>query len=164
MKKKSIGVLLLVFAMVGCQEMRSSSVEETQLGFEDHGEKYWLDGLTSRLEAYHFGAPNDDIIVYRLSNSIYTVGENALQGITYARVWLENAQFVALSEQYFLFLTEEGLIAISKEIKSSEEAQSLDGWDYGDMGEFHYQCPFDELSKEERECFVYPISYENFAE
>ena len=70
--------------------------------------------------------------------------------MVYANLFLEDAHLLALSDKYFLFLTEEGKVAVSfKEKKDADKGKVL-----------HDESPFDKLSDEEKNAFIYPVSYE----
>ncbi len=91
-------------------------------------------------------------VVYQISDCIYLVGEDAgKSNASYAVIFNpDGGQFLALSNKYMLFLTKAGKTAIAFEQKKDVK-----------VGESYLiKIPFEDLSDEEKEAFVYPTSYE----
>lgn len=158
MKKKGSIVLLLVVMMalsiVGCTNIRNATLDATpvdgsKLSFEQKG-YYNMPGFGEEFFIYRFDNPNSDIVVYQI-DSIYLLGEDSGEtGIIYADIYFENAQFMGLSENYLLFLTDTGKIAVSIEEKADV-----------DVGESVLEkYSFYELTNEEKESFIYPMEYQ----
>ena len=110
------------------------------------------------LEFYVFRFEESEMVVYYIFDDTYLIGDDAgEQGTSYADITC-NFHFLGFSDKYMLFLTEEGKTAISYEERQKEEN--------GRVTIFHPRVPFDELSEDEQQSFIYPISYEkilNFA-
>ncbi len=90
---------------------------------------------------YHFSAPNEDVIVYKV-NDMFVVGTE--DGKSFGNIISPNAQFLALSSEYILLLTEEGVISFNFPFEEGHN-------------EIH---AYDVLSDEEQGKFVFPSSYE----
>ena len=130
----------------------TKKIEDYKLELTPRGE-YNMPGFGEEFFIYYFDTPNDNIVVYYFSDSIYLLGENSGKtGASYADACIEHGQFIALSDKYFLFLTSEGKIAISFEENTFENIMD---------GESRYlKYSFDDLSEEEQAAFIYPTSYE----
>lgn len=167
MKKKVSIILLLVAAMVlsmvGCGTVPSSSAEKTpvadltavnsvatastSLQFEAKGH-YNMPGFGEEYFVYQFDSPNDNIVLYKIGDSIYILGD-AESDTSYCGKVMNDSQFIALSEKYLLFITPVGKLAVAIEEK-----------DAVNIGDNIYQMYFfDDLSDEEKSEFIYPASY-----
>lgn len=111
---------------------------------------YNMPGFSEEFFIYRFSAPNDNIVVYEFNN-IYLLGEDSgKNGTSYSSKVMYDSQLVALSDKYFLFITNDGMIALAfEENKNAKVGESC-----------YIKCPFDDLSEEEKAAFIYPVSYE----
>lgn len=111
---------------------------------------YNMPGFSEEFFIYRFSAPNDNIVVYEFNN-IYLIGEDSgKNGTSYSCKVMYDSQLVALSDKYFLFITNDGMIALAfEENKNAKVGESC-----------YIKCPFDDLSEEEKAAFIYPVSYE----
>lgn len=158
--KKKVSLILLLFVVmvsaIGCQNKSSTSKDTTPTEANQHLEfkaigEYNMPGFGKDFFIYRFDAPNDDIIVYKISDYIYLLGEDAGEkGTSYADIFIEDSQFIALSDKYLLFMTENGKMAVKIE---------------GNLkGDGTNSIQFNGLSDEEKEAFIYPISYEHITQ
>ena len=164
MKKKVIVLLLvvcMVLSMVGCGNTRNDPIDTTStdgsesynLEFQAKGH-YNMQGFGDEYYIYRFANPNANIVVYQLSDSLYILGEDAGEtGTSYASIFMEGSQFIALSDKYMLFSSGNEITAVAIEKKENVE-----------IGESILQkCSFNELTEDEKSSFVYPISHEKIA-
>lgn len=125
--------------------------------FEDTRSHMNVSAFGSNYNVYRF--EGSDIIVYQAFGNTYMVGEDS-EGTSivncYASLMRLNSQFVALSNEQMLFLTSYGLMAVDFEEK---EETRTDGKTYI----VHESTMFDELSDEQKESFVYPITFETIS-
>ena len=161
MKKKSIILFVVVVMLltVGYAKESNASVttgrengsESGKLEFPKTSAYYVMSGFGEEFHIFRFDSPNDGTVIYQISDSQYLVAKDAGKtGMSYANLFLEDAHLLALSDKYFLFLTEEGKVAVSfKEKKDTDKGKIL-----------HDEIPFDKLSDEEKNAFIYPVSYE----
>lgn len=130
------------------------TVKDCKLELKPRGE-YNMAGFGEEFFVYHFDEPNADIVVYCISNSSYLVGEDASKtGVSYADAFMIDSQFIALSDKYLLFITSEGMIAVSFEENSYEKIRN------GEPRYRYIEYSFDDLPEEEQASFIYPTSYE----
>ena len=160
--KKKISILFVVVVMlltVGYAKESNASVttgrengsESGKLEFPKTSAYYDMSGFGEEFHIFRFDSPNDGMVIYQISDSHYLIAEDAGEtGMVYANLFLEDAHLLALSDKHFLFLTEEGKVAVSlKEKKDTDKGKIL-----------HDKIPFDKLSDEEKNAFIYPVSYE----
>lgn len=160
MRKKvivTVGFLLFVvmmWSMVGCSlGVNTSRAEPTQafkLEFEPKGTSTIINEIDSEhCFVYKFDSPNDGIVVYKLYNQFYIVGEECIgkdEIISYGNIINSDTQFMGLSDNYLLFLEEDGITAVSFPFDEGHNAV----------------YDFDELSDEAQAAFIYPVSYERY--
>ena len=159
MKKVSIILLfvaIMVLSMTGCAFSPDKVVEKAPaevigsgtLRFEAIG-TYYISNIGADSVVYNFDYPNDNIVVYQIPGTTFLVGEcSEGRSISYAaNMFVKGGEFVALSDKYLLFATAEskGMIAVA--IKVDEDNNSC---------AVLLECPFDDLSEEEKDAFVYP--------
>lgn len=90
---------------------------------------------------YHFSAPNENVLVYKI-NDMFVLGTD--DGNVYGNLISTNAQFLGISPEYLLLLTEDGVIAFNFPFEKGHD-------------EVH---AFEALSDQEQEQFIFPCSYE----
>ena len=161
MKKVSIILLfvaIMVLSMTGCAISPNEVVEKAPaevigsgtLQFESKG-TYHLSRVAADSVVYSFGYPNDDIVVYQIPGTTFLVGENSGErSVSYAaNMFIKGGEFVALSDKYLLFATaeSEGMVAVAVETDGKNK--------YGI--DIMLEIPFDDLSEEEKDAFVYPV-------
>lgn len=151
-------VVTIAFGLLVVAKEKTTNTEATTAGcklkLKPRGQ-YNMPGFGEEFFVYHFDNPNEDIVVYWLLDTTYMVAEDSGEtGTSYADAFMRESQFVALSDKYFLFLTKDGLIAVSLE----EENLTIEEIRAGKDSQPKY--PFDNLSEEEKAAFVYPTSYE----
>lgn len=97
---------------------------------------------------YRFGEPNSTIVVFETIDGIYMVAEySGEKGTSYGNIFMPDREFIALSNEYLLFETEDAKIAVAIEKrKNVKKGESL-----------YKEYLFDELSDEEKEAFIYPV-------
>lgn len=97
---------------------------------------------------YRFEEPNSSIVVFETIDGIYMVAEySGEKGTSYGNIFMPEREFIALSNEYLLFETEDGKIAVAIEKrKNVKKGESL-----------YEEYLFDELSDEEKEAFIYPV-------
>ena len=159
MKKFSIVLLfvvIMVLSMTGCSFAPAKVVEPAlaevigtgTLQFEAEGE-YFISRFGSNYEVYTFDAPNDGIAVYEIPGTIFLVGGKIKDNkMSYAaNIFIENAKFVALSDEYVLFTTGEGnrLVAVSIQPDANSSVDLV------------LEYSFEDLSEEEKAAFIYPV-------
>ena len=148
-------VLIMVLFMTGCHTDKILAVVTTpteenltfKLEFKERG-VYERAAFGEEVYVYRFDEPNSTIVVYETLDGIFLVGEYDIEkGISYGNVFMPGREFIALSNKYFLFKTEEGEIAVEIERKK-----------YVELGEeFYNEYSYDELSDKEKSEFVYPV-------
>ena len=156
--KKVIIVLLLVvvvvLSMTGCRNVPFEVVEgapakvtETgRLQFEKIG-TYNIPKPENECVVYRFAAPNDKIVVYEMPGDIYWVGEAAERhGNKYVSMYIQDSEFVALSNEYVLLVIGEEMVAVS--INGCDNNSGCTG--------LVTETSFHELSEAEKDAFVYP--------
>jgi len=121
--------------------------ESNKLNFKEKG-TYVKSAFGEEFIIYRFGEPNSAIVVFETIDGIYLVAEySGEKGTSYGNIFMPDRKFIALSNEYFLFETEEGKIAVSiekrKNVKNGES--------------FYNEYLFEELSDEERQAFIYPV-------
>lgn len=126
----------------------------------DDGEGWYnKPGFGEEYGVFRFEGTN--IVVFNLNTHSgggwYLIGEDIGEatGISWRDVPMYKGHFLALSNKYMLFLTEEGKVA--KDLVERKEER--------EDGTFlvHDAIPFEELPIEEQEAFVYPYAYEIFS-
>lgn len=158
-------VLMVMVFMVGCAKTSTATMDEITTDLEDVATTteeisgmedsvldleprgiYNMSAFGSRFKVYRF--EGTEIVVYQIGDDIYLVGDDAGEhGNSYADIFVENAKFEGISDNYLLFLTtdlkEEFGIAI-KETENLEIGESL-----------HEKVPYGELyDAGERFCYV----------
>ena len=161
MKKVSIILLfvaIMVLSMTGCAFLPNEVVEKAPaevigsgtLQFDAKGE-YDVSRVKAQSVVYRFGAPNEDIVVYQMPGTVFLVGEYSdNRSISYAaNMFIKDGEFVALSDKYLLFATVEsnGMVAVAVEADGKNK--------YGI--DLMLEIPFEDLSEEEKDAFVYPV-------
>ena len=158
MRKKVIIVCVLVVIMVlflvAYNYMQNSFLFTTpteangsnKLEFKPKG-TYVKSMFGDEFSMYRFGEPNSTIVVFETIDGIYMVAEySGEKGISYGNIFMPDREFIALSNEYLLFETEDCKIAVALEKrKNVKKGESL-----------YEEYLFDELSDEEKEAFVYP--------
>ena len=162
MRKKDIIVwvlvVIMVLSMAGCSITPIATLETTsaeknesnKLEFRPKG-TYVKAEFGEEFLVYKFDAPNETIVVYKTIDGIYLIGEYGKKsGISYGSIFRPEGEFIGLSNKYLLFENEDEKTAVALEKKKNVE-----------IGESFYKlCPFDDLSDEEKNAFVYPIECE----
>lgn len=161
MKKVSIVLLLLVImvlSMTGCGNAPAKVTEEAPAEVSVSESKklelkpigtYNLSALGSGVIAYRFDSPNDHIVVYELAGTKYLVGDDTgRNGTSYANMLIPDSEFIALSDKYLLFMIRGEKVAVEIETKKDVEVGISVLREYS----------FDELSDEEKDDFIYPVS------
>jgi len=143
-------VVILVFSFALIVHMKKTPAEANESGkleFEGRG-TYVKAAFGEEFFVYQFEEPNSTIVVYETLDGIYLVGEYAKEmGTSYGNMFMPGREFIALSNEYLLFETEEGKVAVELERKK-----------YAERGDDLYnEYLYDELSEEEKEAFVYPV-------
>lgn len=134
----------IVGAMIWCSNINSESslrAEEAfklDFDFEPRETRFELKKPGNFI--YQFSAPNENIVVYKI-DSMFIVGTD--DGKSYGNLISPNAQFLGLSPDYLLLLTEDGLTAFNFHSVESLEVHA-----------------YDALSDEEQGAFVFPCSYQ----
>lgn len=157
MKKK--GIIFLLFIVVAlslcftvCAKSKDNALTEVcevKLDLKPNGH-YFVDfELGDQFSKYEFSEPNERFTVFHSSSGWLLVGDNDdIYHSYYAKVYIGDSQFLALSNQYVLVLTKNGKFVISlTDEKVINENDVLMG------------CPFDDLSDEKKETFIYPTKY-----
>ncbi len=146
-KKFFVTVVFVCIFVVGTMlyhNVNSSRAENTQafklnFGFEPKGTRLELEIPGNFI--YHFSAPNENVLVYKI-NDMFVVGTD--DGNVYGNLISTNAQFLGISPEYLLLLTEDGVIAFNFPFEKGHD-------------EVH---AFEALSDQEQEQFIFPCSYE----
>ena len=159
MRKKVIIVCVLVVIMVlfvvAYNYMQNLFLDtapteangSNKLEFKPKG-TYVMSMLGQEFSMYRFEEPNSSLVVFETIDGIYMVAEySGEKGTSYGNIFMPEREFIALSNEYFLFETEEGKIAVAIEKrKNAKKGESL-----------YKEYLFDELSDEEKEAFIYPV-------
>lgn len=126
----------------------------------DDGEGWYnKPGFGEEYGVFRFEGTN--VVVFNLNTHSgggwYLIGEDIGEttGTSWRDVPMHKGHFLALSDKYMLFLTEEGKVA--KDLVERREERE-DGTYL-----VHDSIPFEELPIEEQEAFVYPCLYEIFS-
>lgn len=147
-------VLLCMFtvgAMIWCSNINSESslrAEDTQafkleFDFEPKGTGIDLESPGNFI--YRFSAPNENIVVYKI-DEMFIVGTD--NGKVYGNLISTSAQFLGLSSDYLLLLTNDGVTAFN--FPFVEGHNSVHSYEV--------------LSDEEQGRFIFPCSYEKIGE
>lgn len=159
MKKKvsivCVLVVIMVLFVVAYNYIQTSFLSTTpteangsnKLEFKPKG-TYVKSKLGEEFSMYRFGEPNSTIVVFETIDGIYMVAEySGEKGTSYGNIFMPDREFIALSDEYLLFETEDGKIAVAIEKrKNVKKGESL-----------YKEYLFDELSDEEKEAFIYPV-------
>ena len=136
-------------------EQQTVNFEFITTGLE--GGHYNKPGFGDRYGVYRFEGTNVAVftILWSDGDRGYVIGEDygETQGPLIADYLISKGEhFLALSNQYMLFLNKDGKVA--KDLREKKEER--------DDGTYlvHDTIPFEELSVEEQEAFVFPCSYE----
>ena len=118
-----------------------------KLVFKSKG-TYVKSRLGEEFFVYRFGEPNSTIVVFETIDGIFMVAEySGEKGTSYGNIFMPEREFIALSNEYLLFETEDGQKAVAIEKKKNvKKGESL-----------YKEYLFDELSDEEKEAFIYPV-------
>ena len=145
MKKKiTCGILFFVMCFAVCTAgsytITAVSRSETQafkLELEPRGT---CNMAEINCSVFRFAPPNEDLCVYNVSD-IYIVAN--VNGDAYGNIiYTDSSQFVAISPDYILLLTENGLTAFEFPFVNSKV------------------IAYDRLTQKEKSLFVYPRKYE----
>lgn len=172
--KKKVSVLLLViivFFVVGSasnltystttikavenadSQNRTSNLCFVDLKLEADG-SYHMNGFGDDFFIYKFD--ETDVVVYHIFGDTFIIGENTLEtGTSYSSITVSSYPFLAFSDKYFLFLTDEGKIAY-------ELKETILELEDGTHRLYHKKHRYEDLSDEEKNAFYYPSSYEKF--
>lgn len=156
MRKKDVVTVFIVFfcvlLLVGLflTQSDTSQTEATQafkLEFEPNG-IYDMNEIDAEYcFVYKFDSPNDGLVVYKLYSRYFIVADADSQ-IAYGNIINSDPdiQFMGLSNEYLLFLTEDGLTAF--EFPFEEGHNAVRAWA--------------DLSDKEQKAFICPVSYEKY--
>lgn len=126
----------------------SSEAEPSKLTFQSIG-TYNMRNFDKTFSIYRFDGIN--AVVYELSPSVFLLAEDAGEtGEAYSQILLKNGQFLAISDKYWLFQTEEGKVAIPLTGKN----------DVPYTNHLLASYSFDDLSAEDQAAFVYQSTQE----
>ncbi len=139
----------VVGAMIWCNNTNSlnpSRAEEAfklEFDFEPKGTGLGLESPGNFV--YRFSAPNENIVVYKI-DEMFIVGTD--DGKVYGNLISTSAQFLGLSSDYLLLLTNDGVTAFN--FPFIEGHNSVHSYEV--------------LSDEEQGRFIFPSSYEKIGE
>ena len=129
-----------------------SGVQNATFDFPEKG-TYHKNAFGDEYFVYRF--VNTDLVVFCLFEDTYIIGKDVkecTEGPSLGHIPKVDSQFVGLSDEYMLFLTKDGLMAVELEEKQEtrEDGKYL----------VHEAVPYEELTKGEQTRFIYPTAYE----
>ena len=139
-------VMLVSMCQLCTAQTMPTKAEDLKHQFKDSG-TYDKRGFGKEYWIYRFDKSQTNAVLYQIGDSIFLYGDDGGQtGKSYVSVYLENAEFIAISKKHMLFLTQEGMIAV--ELKNHHNAYDAE------------KIPHGSLTLEDRCNFIYPVKLE----